>query len=53
MIEPSWVWVINWATVGEIFRFFLACAWIALIAVLTVHFLRYVISVYEKVRWWR
>jgi len=42
-----------WATVGEVLRFGLAIAWIATIAVLAVHLLRYTISVYEKVRWWK
>lgn len=49
-MEPSWVWGFNWSTVGEIFRFFLACAWIAVAAVITVHLIRYVTSVYQKVR---
>jgi hypothetical protein len=40
-MESSWVWGFNWASVGEIMRFFLACAWIAGIAVLAVHVLRY------------
>ena len=52
-MNPNWMWGINWASVGEIFRFFLACAWIALIAVLAVHLLRYVIRVYQEVRWWK
>jgi hypothetical protein len=47
------IWDFSWATVGEIMRFFLACAWIAGIAVLAVHLLRYTIKVYEKVRWWK
>jgi hypothetical protein len=34
------IWDLSWATVGEILRFFLACAWIAGIAVLAVHVLR-------------
>jgi hypothetical protein len=42
-----------WATVGEVTRFVLAIAWIAVIAVLAVHLLRYTIRVYEKVRWWK
>jgi hypothetical protein len=46
-------WGFNCATLGEIMRFFLACAWIAGIAVLAVHALRYTIKVYEKVRWWK
>ena len=48
---PNWGW--DMATVGEILRFFLACAWIAGIAVLAVHLIRYTIKVYEKVRWWK
>lgn len=53
-MEPSWVWGLSWATVGEIMRFFLACAWIAGIAVGAVYLLRYATKVYEeRVRWWR
>ena len=33
-------WGLDWATVGEILRFLLACAWIAGIAVLAVHIMR-------------
>ena len=33
-------WGLDWATVGEIGRFLLACAWIAGIAVAAVHALR-------------
>ena len=43
----------TWAYVGEVMRFILACVWIAGIAVLAVHLLRYTITVYEKVRWWK
>jgi hypothetical protein len=47
-------WGFNYATLGEILRFFLACAWIAGIAVVAVHILRYACKVYkEKVRWWK
>jgi len=46
-----WGW--NWATAGEIVRFFLTCAWIAVMTVMAVRLLRYAISVYEKVRWWK
>jgi hypothetical protein len=42
-----------WAYIGEVLRFINAIVWIALIAVLAVHLLRYTISVYEKVRWWK
>ncbi len=43
----------SWAYVGEVARFMLALAWIAGIAVLAVHLMRYTIKVYEKVRWWK
>lgn len=46
-------WGLNLDTLGEIMRFVLACSWIALIAVGAVHLLRYVIRVYQKVRWGR
>ena len=47
-------WGFNYATLGEILRFFLACAWIAGIAVVGVHVFRYTTKVYqEKVRWWK
>jgi len=47
-------WGLNYATLGEICRFLLACAWIAGIAVLAVHILRYATKVYEeRVRWWK
>jgi hypothetical protein len=53
-MESSWVWGFNWATMGEIMRFFLACAWIAGIAVLAVHVLRYAQRIWiERVRWWK
>ncbi len=47
-------WGFNWGTVGEILRFFLACAWIAGIAVIVIHLKRYALKVFEeRVRWWR
>jgi hypothetical protein len=42
-----------WAGVGEVLRFGLAISWIAVIAVLAVHLLRYTVKVYEEVRWWK
>jgi hypothetical protein len=47
-------WGFNWATVGEIARFFLSCAVIAWIAVGAVQLMRYATKVYEeRIRWWR
>ena len=43
----------GWATVGHVFQFVLACAWIAVIAVGAVRLMRYTIKVYEEVRWWK
>jgi hypothetical protein len=43
------IWDLSWATVGEILRFFLACAWIAGIAVLAVHALRGLTKLWQYV----
>jgi hypothetical protein len=43
-----------WAYVGEVARFILAIAWIAVIAVGAVHIMRYAIRIFEeRVRWWK
>jgi hypothetical protein len=43
-----------WAYVGEVMRFILAIAWIAVIAVGAVHIMRYAIRIFEeRVRWWK
>jgi hypothetical protein len=42
----------SWSYIGEVMRFLLAIAWIAGIAVLAVHILRYAIKVFEeRIRW--
>lgn len=47
-------WGMNWATVGEIMRFLLACSWIAVITVVVVKIFQHAAKVYEeRIRWWR